>query len=281
MVVKNQDKVRSTTRDLRYFVFGILILYLLGCFILSLTLEFFKEWGLVDRGANGVYFTLDDSNIELIDFYNVFNVLRLIYLNLFRAYPVFILLLSVLLFLAFIWATSYSRKRKEVKTEDSQTGKQVDFGLRPSIVDFVILHLAGSTKEEVLSGLSRFAKEKGLIKNQQYLYERFLEKERMGSSAIGNGIALPEACFLEMSQHHATILCRTDAVDFDSFDGKPVSIILAFLCTEKKDISKFESMLRLVNSLKSDKYRDKFMEIDTEGEMYCLLEEISLQKPFD
>jgi PTS system nitrogen regulatory IIA component len=279
MAAQNQTKIRLIAKDARYFIFGILILYLIGCFILSLTLWFFKEWGLVDRGANGVYFTLDDSSIELIDFYNVFNTPRLTYLHLFRGHPVFTCLLSLLLFLALIRITSYFKKGKEAIALVDKKEKQECAKLKPAFFDFVILNLVGSTKEEVFFAISKFAKGKGLVKNQQYLYERLLEKERMGSTAIGGGIALPEACFIEMSQHHALILCRAKAgVDFDSFDGKPVYIMPVFLCTEKNDLSWLEPILQLVNLLKSDKYKDRFMEVSTEYEMYQLLEKVSLQK---
>jgi PTS system nitrogen regulatory IIA component len=282
MTAQNQTKISLIAKDARYFIFGILILYLIGCFILSLTLWFFKEWGLVDRGANGVYFTLDDSSAELIDFYNVFNTPRLTYFHLFRGHPVLTCLWSLLLFWALIKATSYSKKKKEAIAPADIKENQEYVKPKPAFVDFVILNLAGSTKEEVLSLISKFAKEKGLVKNQQYLCDILLEKERMGSTAIGGGIALPEACFIEMSQHHAFILCRVKAgVDFDSFDGKPVYIMLVFLCTEKNDLPEFKLILKLLNLLKSDKYREQFMEVSTEYEMYQLLEKISLQKDFE
>ncbi|MFH0739236.1 MAG: PTS sugar transporter subunit IIA [Candidatus Omnitrophota bacterium] len=279
MGTENKEKIRSTFKDIRYFILGVIILYLIGCFILSLTLTFFKEWGLVDRGANGIYFTLDEGSTELIDFYNVFNAPRIAFINLFRAYPVPIVLLDLLLFILFIRLTSDSKKDKEGELQVNKNEKQESINIKSAFVDFVILDLKGNTKEEVLSQIAKFAKDKGLVKNRQYLYERLIEKERMGSTAIGNGIALPEACFIDLSQHHIFILCRTEAaVDFDSFDRKPVSIMLVFLCKEKNELAKFEPVLKLVQLLKSDKYKDKFKEASTEYEVYSLLEEMSLHK---
>ncbi|MBM3255110.1 MAG: PTS sugar transporter subunit IIA [Candidatus Omnitrophica bacterium] len=279
MGTENKEKIRSTLKDIRYFVLGIVILYLIGCLILSLTLAFFKEWGLVERGANGIYFTLDNGSIELIDFYNVFNAPRVAFINLFIAYPVPIALLNLLLFVFFIRLTSYPEKDKKGEPQVNNNEKQERVDIKPAFVDFVILGLKGNTKEEVLSQIAKFAKDKGLVKSQQYLYDRLMEKERMGSTAIGNGIALPEACFIDISQRHVFILCRTEsAVDFGSFDGKPVSVMLVFLCREKNELAKFEPVLKLVQLLKSDKYKDKFKEASTEYEIYCLLEEISLHK---
>jgi mannitol/fructose-specific phosphotransferase system IIA component (Ntr-type) len=276
MATENRTKIKSTARDIRYFIFGLFILYLLGCCILYLTLSFFQEWGLVGRGVNGIYFTLDDSSIELIDFYNVFSAPRLAYTGSLKAHPIITLFSSLLLFLVFIRVTSYFNKEKEIEVIGDKGVGQGQVKLKPDFVDFVIMGLKGSTKEEAFIEISKFAEKKGLVKNQRYLYERLMEKERMGSSAIGNGIALPEACFIDTAQGDAFILCRAqEELDFDALDGKPVSILFVFLCREKNDLSKSSPILRLMNTLKLEKYRSKFMEANTEYEMYQLLEEMA------
>ena len=64
------------------------------------------------------------------------------------------------------------------------------------IVDSIILDLAGKTKEEVLFNIVKFAKQKKLIKDEQLIYKKFLNREQLGTTAIGQGVALPEACWI-------------------------------------------------------------------------------------
>ena len=137
----------------------------------------------------------------------------------------------------------------------------------------VILDLEGKTKEDILLNIAKFAKEKGLIKNEQIVYQKFLEREQRGATGIGNGIALPEACWIEMNRPYAFILCRTkESIDFQSLDGKPVRIILASLGRDKNDLTRLKQMANLTKFLKTQKLMERFLNAQSRDEVYALLQ---------
>ena len=141
---------------------------------------------------------------------------------------------------------------------------------------FVFLDAEGKTKEEILLKIAVFAKQRRLINNERYLYQKLIERENAASTAIGKGIALPQACWIRMSRPYAFILCRTkEPVDFNSSDGLPVRIILASLGRDKWDSSRFRPMAHLVKFLKSSIYRKRFLGVKTKEEVYLLLEELT------
>jgi len=141
------------------------------------------------------------------------------------------------------------------------------------ILDSIILDLAGKTKEEVLLNISKFAKQEKLIKDEQLVYRKFLKREQPGTTAIGQGIALPEACWIDMNRPYAFILCRTkEPVYFHSLDGMPVRIILASLGGNKADLTRLKPMIKLTRLLKSHEFRNSFLNVRNANEVYSLFQ---------
>ena len=56
-----------------------------------------------------------------------------------------------------------------------------------------------------------------------------IQRERLGSIAIGSGMAIPHAVFAELTQSVVTITTLENAVAFDACDKKPVDIICTVL----------------------------------------------------
>ena len=139
------------------------------------------------------------------------------------------------------------------------------------IVDSIILDLAGKTKEEVLLNIAKFAKQEKLIKDEQFIYGKLLKREQLGTTAIGQGVALPEACWIDMSKPYAFILCRSkEPVDFNSLDGKPVRIILASLGGDKADLTRLKPMAKLARLLKNSEFRNSFLNVRNIDDVYSL-----------
>jgi len=140
------------------------------------------------------------------------------------------------------------------------------------ILDSIILDLEGKTKEEVLLNIAKFAKQEKLIKDEYPIYRKFLEREQLGTTAIGKGVALPEACWIAMSRPYAFILCRTkEPVDFNSLDGKPVRLILVALGGNKTDLTRLKPMVKLTRLLKNREFRNSFLNVKNTEDVYSLL----------
>ena len=138
---------------------------------------------------------------------------------------------------------------------------------------FVILGLKGISREEVLSNMASFVKQQGLVKEAPIPYDHFIKREKQGTTAIGNGIALPEACWIKMSLPYAFILCRLNKpINFNSLDGAPVRIILASLGRDKDDLARYKPMAKITRLLKSKKLKNKFLEASSVEEINNLLE---------
>ncbi len=64
------------------------------------------------------------------------------------------------------------------------------------------------------------------------VFERLLERERLGSTGLGHGIALPHARVKNLSQSRGAFVTITPGVDYDALDGEPVDLAFALLVPE-------------------------------------------------
>ena len=98
-----------------------------------------------------------------------------------------------------------------------------------SILDYldanqILLDIASSSKKQVIEQLAgRAATLTGLKKRS--LLEIVMRRERLGSTGIGGGIAIPHAVHSDLKRTIALLAILALPIDFDSLDGKPVDII--------------------------------------------------------
>jgi len=64
------------------------------------------------------------------------------------------------------------------------------------------------------------------------VFEKLIERERLGSTGLGQGIALPHARINGLDQAYASFIRLKQGIDFDTIDNSPVDLILALLVPE-------------------------------------------------
>ncbi len=110
--------------------------------------------------------------------------------------------------------------------------------LRNYIKDNCIFELEVTKKEDVLKVLSEKLKELGYLKNNESvdkIYDKLLERERLGSTGIFKHIAIPH-CKTDDINTDMVILVgfSKKGIEFESHDGKPVHIVFAVFTKKNK-----------------------------------------------
>jgi len=77
------------------------------------------------------------------------------------------------------------------------------------------------------------------------IFERLLERERLGSTGLAGGVALPHARMPGIRQTRGAFLKLDQPVDFDSVDGKPVDLVFALLVPEEATKEHLELLAEL------------------------------------
>ena len=111
--------------------------------------------------------------------------------------------------------------------------------------------------------------------NQHELLESLMAREQMGSTGIGNGIAIPHGRLAETNQVVAVVLTTQQAIDFDAIDNRPVDIFIALFVPEnacKDHLSTLQSIAQLFSDKKTGKDVRKC--VDNE-QLFKLIQEAS------
>ena len=99
--------------------------------------------------------------------------------------------------------------------------------------DMIILDLESQDREGVLKEMVDYLKKREQITKEKELYERLLQREQLGSTAIGDGVAIPH-CKLKGTKNPIILLALSKTgVDFHSLDGNPSHVF--FLVVSSPD----------------------------------------------
>ncbi len=98
----------------------------------------------------------------------------------------------------------------------------------------VALDLEINGKKELISSLVAMLEDAGVVTDSEEVVRRVLEREKLMSTGIGGGVAIPHAqC--RGAKKLAIALARTkEGVDFDALDGKPVRLFFLIVGPEEK-----------------------------------------------
>jgi len=99
--------------------------------------------------------------------------------------------------------------------------------------DMIIPELKFQDSESVLKEMVSFLKRKNKIAKEKELYEKLNQREKLGSTAIGGGVAIPHCKLKEAKNPIVMLAISKKGVDFHSLDGKPSHIF--FLVVSSPD----------------------------------------------
>lgn len=78
--------------------------------------------------------------------------------------------------------------------------------------------------EDALLEMVSYLKKKNKIIKEKELYEKLIQREKLGSTAIGEGVAIPHCKIKEIKEPVVMLAISKKGVDFQSLDGKPSHI---------------------------------------------------------
>jgi len=92
------------------------------------------------------------------------------------------------------------------------------------IRDMIIEELVSQDREGALREMVNFLKKKKIVSKEKELYEKLLQREELGSTAIGEGVAIPHCKIKGVKNPIILLAISKKSVDFQSLDGKPSNI---------------------------------------------------------
>lgn len=115
------------------------------------------------------------------------------------------------------------------------------------------LGLEGRNKSEIIGELIDIIVESGKAKNKKSLTAAIMARENLGSTAIGNGVAVPHAKIEDIKQTVLAFGRSAVGVDFNSLDGEQTHLFF-MLISPKEDIGSHLKILAKISHLIKDRF---------------------------
>jgi PTS system fructose-specific IIC component len=154
--------------------------------------------------------------------------------------------------------------------------------------DLVIAGLKSKEKEDAIREMALRLKQAGVIKDENAFIEAIIDREKIESTAVGEGIAIPHARS-DTVDGLAVVFARCEeGIDFESVDGKPVRLVFMIACAPEITKGYLQILARIARLCKNGKMKDALLKARDGKEVMGLiksfdagsgtLEEVKLKK---
>jgi len=136
----------------------------------------------------------------------------------------------------------------------------------------VIANLRASSKKQALHELARRAAEATGL-HERAIFDVLLERERLGTTGVGNGIAIPHGKLPDLKRLYGLFARLDQPIDFDSIDEQPVDLIFLLLAPESAGADHLKALARVSRLLRDRSTCEKLRGANQPAALYALLTE--------
>jgi PTS system nitrogen regulatory IIA component len=136
----------------------------------------------------------------------------------------------------------------------------------------VIPNLRATSKKQALQDLAKRAAEiTGL--HERAIFDVLLERERLGTTGVGNGIAIPHGKLPSLERLYGLFARLEKPIHFESIDEQPVDLIFLLLAPESAGADHLKALARVSRLLRDKTVCEKLRGTDAADALYALLTE--------
>ena len=115
--------------------------------------------------------------------------------------------------------------------------------------DAIVLNVTATSKKQALKQVAGILATKSGL-NERDIFDALVEREKLGSTALGGGVAIPHGKSERAQSIHCVVVRLAEAIEFEAADDEPVDIIVSILAPEQastdhlKILAKISKVLR-------------------------------------
>ncbi len=125
-----------------------------------------------------------------------------------------------------------------------------------------------TSKKRLLEDVAQFISNDVPALNANEIYTQLLNRERLGSTGIGEGVAIPHCRVSNCSSVIGTLVTLTSAVDFEAIDDQPVDILFALIAPEEGHDEHLKALATIAEKLNNPEFREQIRAADTAEDLY-------------
>ena len=134
----------------------------------------------------------------------------------------------------------------------------------------VMAPLKVASKKQVLQDLAmRAAAQTGL--EERAIFDTLVERERLGSTGVGHGIAIPHGKLKEAEKLYGLFARLAKPIDFDSLDHEPVDLVFLLLAPSEAGADHLKALAGISRRMRDEDFCAKLRGAQNESAIYALL----------
>ena len=137
--------------------------------------------------------------------------------------------------------------------------------------DGITADMIAKTKKEALAELVNKLLSIHPELDREELIKTLEERERMGSTGIGNGVAIPHGKLRTLERIVGVFGRSRKGVDFESLDGKPVHLFFLYLGPEDTPGDHLKALAKTARLVKKEQFRKQIIKANNEQEIFEMI----------
>ena len=136
--------------------------------------------------------------------------------------------------------------------------------------EHIFSDLGGTDRPTVLRALAERVAISGLVESADELYRRLWEREELGSTGVGGGIAIPHCKYKGVKKVVVAVGVCNEAVEFDASDGNPVGVLFLVISPTRSPADHLQALAAISKWVKAGSRAEQIRALD-EPESICAL----------
>lgn len=131
--------------------------------------------------------------------------------------------------------------------------------------------LPGETADGVLHALAVRVAARGLVEDAGKLETRLLEREQLGSTGIGAGVAVPHCKVKGLDRAVVAVGLKRRAVDFSAVDGEPVRLFFLVVSPDDQPAAHLQVLAAISRWVKADQHVERILGLSDRQQIFDFL----------
>ena len=115
--------------------------------------------------------------------------------------------------------------------------------------------------------------EAGVVEDADLMYQRLVEREELGSTAIGQGVAIPHCKMERLDRVVMAVGLSRRGVEFESEDGEPVQLFFLIVSPADTPAAHLRSLAAISKWVKADRHVERLLQLEESDDIWTLLKE--------
>lgn len=137
-------------------------------------------------------------------------------------------------------------------------------------LDSIVPDLKASSKKQTLQELAQHA-EKIIPQAHHEILSVLLERERLGTTGVGHGVAIPHGKFPTLDRPYGLFARLNHPVDFESVDDQPVDLIFLLLAPDTAGADHLKALAKVSRTLRDKATCEKLRGSESGDALYAIL----------